>query len=149
MTTRPFANPLPLANQTFFRFKTIEVGKGIYNVDVTEVQKEVQPLGGDGYGADGYPVPFVQKIVNGVATIKYHGVGMGDLPWKLEAYTTREAARKAALEWLGDAKEATEADKAAYEAKQKQEIVNEKRKYLKELKVRVAEVEKELAKLEA
>jgi hypothetical protein len=140
---------LPLANTTFYGFKTIKVAKGVYNVDVTEYEREVQPLGGNGLNGEGYPVPFIEKVKAGVATVRYFGIGIVDGPWVHYRYVTRKAARKAALVWLNGNREATEAEKAAYEAKEVAKVVAEKREALKDLKERVAKLEAEIAKLEA
>lgn len=149
-------NPDYLApvTMTYFWCKR-EYNKKFKAYDLTigkDEMKWVQPFGANGFDADNiYPVPYVWKQTKDILYVKYHGVGMGDGPWKREFWRTEKAARKAALEWLGDRTEMTEEQKAEAARDVKMKELKEARKHLADLeenvmkwKGKVKALEKEL-----
>jgi len=146
---------LPLALMTVYNFATIYNRKyNAYNVDVKAVEINVQPLGGDGREFGGiYPVTFVEKQTAEKVYVKYTGTGMGDGPFKQEWFTTPEAARKAALVWLGDATEMTEEQKKnvdkAVNVKELAKMRKFLREYAEDYAKRVEILTKKIRKMEA
>jgi hypothetical protein len=118
-----------------------------YDITVGEevTPMPIMPFGGNGRDEDDiYPVPFVEKMTRTHYHVRYFGVGMGDGPWKRTFFRTAAAARAAALEWLGDRREMTEAEKAEAAKDVKHREVKEKKERLARLRKEVANLEKEL-----
>ncbi len=119
MKNPAYLTPTPL---TYFWHKR-DYNKKFKAYDITVVEDvtlPVMPFGGNGRDEENlYPVPFVEKMTRTRYHVRYFGVGMGDGPWKRTFFRTAAAARAAALEWLGDRREMTDAEKAEAEKDRK------------------------------
>jgi hypothetical protein len=121
-----------------------------YDITVYEAATPhpVMPFGGNGFDAENlWPVPFVEKMTRTHYYVRYFGVGMGDGPWKHAYLRTAAAARAAALKWLGERREMTEAEKVEAEKDRKAKELLEARKELRTAEKRLAAAKKRVEDL--
>ena len=114
-----------LPKHKFFQFNYKRYNRfNAYHLLVNEIIIPTNPIGGNKYDGE-YTVPVVVKETNTEVYVDYHN---GDKPTIY--YRTYEAARNAALKWLGNRKEVTQEQLKEVEQKELNKRLAEKLEHL-------------------